>query len=108
MKKELDRIISNIIYTENQKALDSNHDVLCTATEYLSDKLSDDIVNYHKQIVCDINKKYLDKLNEIEHQYEDDIEILHGEADNILCELIEELGYTEIVKKFKGFKKYYS
>jgi hypothetical protein len=44
-RNKLNEIISNVIYKENQKALDSGHDVLCTATEYLADKITEAICN---------------------------------------------------------------
>lgn len=46
---ELNRIISDVIYKENQKALDSGCDVLCTATEYLADKIAEVVFKYHRE-----------------------------------------------------------
>ena len=31
----------------------------------------------------------------------------HGEADNLLCNLLEELGYTEIVEVYGKLPKWY-
>lgn len=39
---------------------------------------------------------------------EDDVEIAHTEADNILCEVLEHLGYTKLVKTWKKVPKHYS
>ena len=38
----------------------------------------------------------------------DDYEDVHYEADNILCKLLRELGYTEIVEMFEEVGKWYS
>lgn len=39
--------------------------------------------------------------------YEDDEEVFHKEADNVLCELLESLGYKETVEYFKKHPKWY-
>lgn len=51
-KNKLIEIISNVIYKENQNAIDAGYDVLCNATEYLSDKIAEALCNYNndKQI----------------------------------------------------------
>ena len=49
-RDKLSEIISNVIYKENQKALDSGCDVLCTATEYLADKIAEILCNSNKHI----------------------------------------------------------
>ena len=46
----LSQIISDVIYKENQKALDSGCEVLCTATEYLADKIAEEICKYNNCI----------------------------------------------------------
>jgi len=37
-----------------------------------------------------------------------DIETGHGEADNILCELLCFLGYGEVVKEYDEIEKWYA
>lgn len=37
-----------------------------------------------------------------------DAEEAHEEADELLCSLLAELGYNEIVEVYKGIKKWYS
>jgi hypothetical protein len=49
-KNKLNKIISNVIYKENQKALDFGCDVLCNATEYLADKIAEEITKEFKHI----------------------------------------------------------
>lgn len=37
-----------------------------------------------------------------------DTELNHLNADKLLCELLNELGYTELVTKFKELEKWYA
>jgi hypothetical protein len=37
-----------------------------------------------------------------------DIEANHCEADDILCDLLNDLGYTELVNEFKKLEKWYA
>ena len=46
--------------------------------------------------------------NAIQKAFDDNIEEGHGKADDIMCELLESLGYGEGVQVFKSSKKYYS
>ena len=48
---ELNQLVSNTIYRENDKGLAAGFDVLCTATEYLAEKITEDLykANYRKQ-----------------------------------------------------------
>lgn len=43
-KNRLSDMISDVIYKENQNAIDSGCDVLCNATEYLADKITEEII----------------------------------------------------------------
>lgn len=38
----------------------------------------------------------------------DDTECAHGNADDILCELLEKLGYKDVVEKYNEVSKWYS
>ena len=49
---------------------------------------------------------YINRL--ITLQKNGDPEIDHAEADNILCEIIAQLGYPEIVKEYDKIEKWYS
>lgn len=51
-------------------------------------------------------EKYLLKMK-IEVETED-AEIAHGNADDILCELLDELGFEEITIAFSHVKKWYA
>lgn len=44
-RNKLSEIISDVIYKENQNAIDTGYDVLCNATEYLADKIAEAICN---------------------------------------------------------------
>lgn len=37
-----------------------------------------------------------------------DIETDHGKADQVLCELLESLGYSEVVKAYDEIEKWYA
>ena len=52
-------------------------------------------------------EKYLNRLDsECNSQF--DTEVDHINADNILCDLLTELGYKEIVDKFNKIDKWYA
>jgi len=53
-----------------------------------------------------LKEKYLNKLKE--KCSSGDIEINHYNADDVLCELLESLGYNEIVTEFKKLEKWYA
>ena len=48
---------------------------------------------------------YLKRLKECE---EYDAESAHGRADEILCELLRELGYSDIVDAYEDIDKWYT
>lgn len=54
-RDKLSEIISCVIYKENQKALNLGHDVLCTATEYLADKIAEELCNNDCHIKNELN-----------------------------------------------------
>lgn len=43
-----------------------------------------------------------------ECQQNDDIEIRHIEADEILCELLTSLGYSDVVQEWNNLDKWYA
>jgi len=53
--------------------------------------------------IARIVKQELIKLQE-----EDDIEVSHTGADNIICDFIIALGYKDIVDEYDKIHKYYS
>ena len=53
-----------------------------------------------------LNEKYLKQMNELKNN--DDYESSHVTADDILCELLDELGYTDLIKVFNELPKWYA
>ena len=50
--------------------------------------------------------KYIERLKLI--QKNGDIEAAHGDADTVLCELLNMLGYGEIVAEWEKVDKWYA
>ena len=46
------------------------------------------------------------KLKEL--QQDDDIDGAHVQADWIICNLLEDLGYTEVIKEYDKISKWYA
>ena len=44
----------------------------------------------------------------IKLRYNSDTEDAHVRADDLLCDILEQLGEDEIVKAFQGIKKWYA
>lgn len=53
-----------------------------------------------------LHEKYLTKFKE--KCLSVDIEINHSNAEDILCELLEDLGYNELITEFKKLEKWYA
>jgi len=51
-------------------------------------------------------EKEIEKLKEL--QNDDDVENAHSTADAILCEILEQLGYTKIVDEYCKITKWYA
>lgn len=51
-------------------------------------------------------QEYINRLREL--QQENDIEYAHSAADNILCEVLEKLGYGSIVKEYSKIDRWYA
>ena len=43
-----------------------------------------------------------------ERQQSDDKEVAHAEADDILCDLLDSMGYKDVVKEFRKIPKWYA
>jgi len=54
----------------------------------------------------------IDVTDEVERlivlQEDSDREMAHMEADEILCDVLERLGYTELVQEYNGIAKWYA
>lgn len=60
----------------------------------------------YKLCTSDYESKYLERLQALQKRNEP--ESNHSIADEILCELLCELGYQEIVDTFKSLEKWYA
>lgn len=49
---------------------------------------------------------YLNRLKTLKET--DNPETAHADADDVLCELLYELGYEEIVEAYKAIEKWYA
>lgn len=52
-------------------------------------------------------EKELIKKSLIDLQSNDDTELAHIQADDILCSFLEELGYSDVVEEYKKISKWY-
>lgn len=52
-----------------------------------------------------LNEKYLKQMKECNNY---GTEEGHSQADGLLCGLLEELGYTELVEIYQNLEKWYS
>lgn len=53
-----------------------------------------------------ISEPYIEQLKA--EQNNDDTEYAHSAADNILCKLLTELGYGDVVKEYSKIEKWYA
>lgn len=51
-------------------------------------------------------QEYINRLREL--QKEGDIERAHSAADNVLCEILEKLGYGDITMQYYKIDKWYA
>ena len=52
-----------------------------------------------------LERKYLDRIEEAE---KDDCELYHMKADQVLCDLLNELGFSELVERYDSKSKWYA
>ena len=48
------------------------------------------------------------ELNQITHLYKGDTESIHDYADDLLCRVLQSLGYEQLVEDFHQIKKWYA
>lgn len=53
-----------------------------------------------------ISEPYIERLKTEQNNY--DTEYAHSAADNILCDLLTELGYGDVVKEYNKIEKWYA
>ena len=56
----------------------------------------------------ELKDKYLTRIIEIATEYGWDEDVAHKKMDDLLCELLTELGFDEIVKVFEAQSKWYA
>ena len=61
-----------------------------------------------KEKTADIEEKYLKKIIEVQDKHCVDQEVRHVYEDDVLCELLKELGYEKLVKQYKSTGKWYA
>jgi hypothetical protein len=54
----------------------------------------------------DLIKEYCEQLNEL--KFSNDTSDAHVEADNLLCKLLNKLGFDEVVDAFHEIDKWYA
>lgn len=96
----LKQAMSNIQESINDLAESSNDKQDIAAIKITVE--SDDGLNLEKSF----EEKYLEQMKQLND--EGDIENNHKEADMLLCELLEELGFTEIVEVYRKLPKWYA
>ena len=75
--------------------------------------MHDDVMNYLPS--CDLESDdkitsadFLVEMNKLVNAYGEDAERFHFEADELLCEVLESLGYELGVQMFREKEKWYS
>ena len=53
-------------------------------------------------------EEFTKRMQEIHNRYSDDEEVVHSEMDDLMCELLRELGYGEGVDIFDNTHKWYA
>lgn len=48
------------------------------------------------------------RLRSIKEEYDDDPEVGHMLADDVLCDILIDLGYELVVSEYNGITKYYA
>jgi hypothetical protein len=54
----------------------------------------------------ELKEKYLQKMKDVAKNH--DAEVAHCDADDLLCELLKDLGYEEIIEAFESVDKWYA
>lgn len=92
----LKQAMSNIQESINDLATNS-----CDSEDVVAIKM---VVEYgnNSDTQSSLEEKYLNQMRKLEYATD------HDEADNLLCRLLEELGFTELVKVYRKLPKWYS
>lgn len=52
--------------------------------------------------------KYITEMSIIADESKDDPELAHSKADDLLCTILKECGFSEVEKEFERCEKWYS
>ena len=55
----------------------------------------------------ELEKKAINSLKKVSQKHKGDTEAAHVSADKVLVELLEELGYSDVVKEYNKVPKWY-
>lgn len=97
--KELpDEIIDNLSNTELDKK---------TGLNLPKDQFAfiEKVIRNMQIIIETEKKKAVEKLKLLQEGW--DTEMAHGRADDVLCDLLKEIGYIEVVEEYKKIEKWY-
>lgn len=53
-------------------------------------------------------QKFYEKMDQIRMQYKSDLEACHVEMDDLMCKVLNELGYEAGVRVFENTEKWYA
>ena len=60
------------------------------------------------EIQQDLSEAYTAAMKNVVAQGKCDIEVSHGEADYLLCQLLLDLGFDEVVAEWNNVRKWYA
>lgn len=68
--------------------------------------MNKELLDKYKNKIKELNEKYLykDKSGKIDCK---DEEIYHAEFDEIITDLLDELGYTEITEQYRNYSEFF-
>ncbi len=55
-----------------------------------------------------LREEYREKLQKIIEDAQGDVERQHAEADNLLCDLLTEMGFGSLVDDYRDIKKWFA
>lgn len=97
----MNKIVSEIKnnWSDMESSLKENNaqELIPLFVDYTNENIS--IVRNRKEI---LNNEYLLKMKQLKDEND------HDEADYLLCQLLEELGFSEIVETYRKLPKWYS
>jgi hypothetical protein len=80
--------------------------LICTEIEFDNKKYKVTGVNFEKDNIILNVEEIKAKLKEL--QQDDDVEVSHYKADQIICKLLDDLGYNDVVKEYNKISKWYA